>query len=162
MYTTALESGAIWRLRYVCHRPWMEPHRLPPLLQNTQSKEKLTIQSRVNYCSEFLGTHFHWLCGWFPTWPIFNTFRKMHVIVLPRFSSLCIQTTKDNVNLHDCEIHQMEDKFEKQDGALRDWVSLQEIVTIFTNDQKASWHDWIGQIDRLVWVEYAYPMLDSC
>ena len=38
MYTTALESGAIWRLRYVCHRPWMEPHRLPPLLQNTQRK----------------------------------------------------------------------------------------------------------------------------
>ena len=58
--------------------------------------------------------------------------------------------------------NQMEDKFEKQDGALRDWVSLQEIVTIFTNDQKASWHDWIGQIDRLVWVEYANPMLDSC
>ena len=86
----------------------------------------------------------------------------MDVIVLPRFSSLWILTTKDNVNLHDCEIHQMEDKFEKQDGALRDWVSLQEIVTIFTNDQKASWHDWIGQIDRLVWVEYAYPMLDSC
>ena len=27
---------------------------------------------------------------------------------------------KDNVNLHDCEIHQMEDKFEKQDGALKD------------------------------------------
>ena len=38
VHTTALESGAIWRLRYVCHRPWMEPHRLPPLLQNTQRK----------------------------------------------------------------------------------------------------------------------------
>ena len=44
----------------------------------------------------------------------------MHVIVQSRLSSLCIQTTKDNVNLYDCEIHQMEDKFEKQDGALRD------------------------------------------
>ena len=125
-------------------------------------KEKLTIQSTVNYCSEISGKHFDWLWGYLPTWPIFNTFRKMHVIALPRFSNLCIQTTKDNVNPHDCEIHQMEDKFEKQDGALRDWVSPQEIVTIFTNDQKASWHDWIGQIDRLVWVEYANPMLDSC
>ena len=38
MYTTALESGAIWRLRCVCHRPWMEPHTLPLLLQNTQRK----------------------------------------------------------------------------------------------------------------------------
>ena len=69
-----------------------------------------------------LSSKIHTLIGFVgssPPDPFFNTFH-VHVIVLPRFSSLCIQTTKDNVNLHDCEIHQMEDKFEKQDGALRD------------------------------------------
>ena len=102
MYTTALESGAIWRLRYVCHRPWMEPHRLPPLLQNTQRKVNhwkkesiIALNVQVHILIGFVGTS--------PPDPFFNTFH-VHVIVLPRFSSLCIQTNKDNVNLHDCEM----------------------------------------------------------
>ena len=36
-------------------------------LSSKVHKEKLTIQSRVNYCSEFSGTHFDWPCGQFPT-----------------------------------------------------------------------------------------------